>query len=148
MGGRDGIPGEIVLVFGGFVFLFLYGITVDFLNYIDRKTHEGGKRHKMKYFKFKGIKRSSNELGESVIKYIESLRKENRALKKANSILTNDNCELVETVTELKNDYEVLNEENKFLHLSIKEALEVNGKLKRQGKSIYSNKVMLGGDDK
>ena len=156
----EGFPLEIILVFSGLALLMLGAALEDLKNYIIKKAHKGGKRKDMKIFK-KPLHSEEEKLGKAVMSFIERLRKENKTLKNANAYLQDDNCQLVhqlstlqEKYKDLQGKYDLLEEENKFTHKALGDALRANSKLKReshigpgaQQKSIFTTTTKKEGE--
>ena len=73
------------------------------------------------------------------MKHIDGLRKEIRVLKDRNAYLQDDNCQLIRTLNalqkkydDLQGEYNLLEEENKGLHIELADAYRANGQLKRK----------------
>ena len=156
----EGFPLEIILVFSGLALLMLGAALEDLKNYIIKKARKGGKRKDMKIFK-KALHSEEEKLGKAVMSFIERLRKENKTLKNANAFLQDDNCQLVHQLStlkkkheELQGKYDLLEEENKFTHKALADALRANSKLKReshigpgaQQKSIFTTTTKKEGE--
>ena len=136
----EGFPLEIILVFSCLALLMLGAALEDLKNHIIKKAHKGGKRKNMQIFK-KTLHSEEEKLGKAVMSFIERLRKENKTLKNANAYLQDDNCQLVHQLSTLKQKYkdlqckyDLLEEENKFTHKALADALRANSKLKRESR--------------